>query len=140
MSDARRLNDGMGEYVAKRVIELMNLKGVLVKDAQILILGVTFKENCPDIRNTKVVDIVHTLEPYTKNITVYDPWANTEEVMHEYGLKVVNELQNQKFDTIVLAVAHHEFENLNIEQLLNPCHVVFDVKGFLPRTIIDGRL
>lgn len=140
MTDARRLNDNMGEYVANRVIKLMNHKGVMVKDAKVLILGITFKENCPDIRNTKVVDIVHTLEPYTKNITIYDPWANPEEVKHEYGVEVVNELPKEKFDTAILAVAHKEFTNLDINSLLNPCNVIYDVKSFLPREIVDGRL
>ncbi len=140
MSDARRLNDNMGEYVANRVIKLMNHKGVMVKDAKVLILGITFKENCPDIRNTKVVDIVHTLEPYTKNITIYDPWANPEEVKHEYGVEVVNELPKEKFDTAILAVAHKEFATLNIQTLLNQTHVIFDVKSFLPKEIVDGRL
>lgn len=114
MTDARRLNDNMGEYVANRVIRLMNYKGVMVKDAKILILGITFKENCPDIRNTKVVDIIHTLGPYTKNITIYDPWANPKEVKREYNVEITNTVPQEKFDTIILAVAHKEFESLNL--------------------------
>lgn len=140
MSDARRLNDNMGEYVANQTIKLMNKKGVLVKDANILILGFTFKENCPDIRNTKIVDIYHTLEAYTKNITIYDPWADNVTVKHEYGIEIVNDLPKQKFDTAILAVAHNEFETLDIKSLLNPKSVIYDVKGFLPKEIIDGRL
>lgn len=140
MTDARRLNDNMGEYVANRVIKLMNLKGVMVKDAKILILGITFKENCPDIRNTKVVDIVHTLEPYTKNITIYDPWANEENVKHEYNLKITNTLPKEKFDTIILAVAHKEFLDIGINSMLKDTSVLYDVKSVLPRDIIDGRL
>lgn len=140
MSDARRLNDNMGEYVANQTIKLMNKKGVLVKDAEILILGITFKENCPDIRNTKVVDIHHTLSTYTKNITIFDPWADTEAIKHEYGLKIVNKLPKKKFDVAILAVAHDEFKKIDIKSILNPTSVLYDVKGFLPKDIIDGRL
>lgn len=140
MSDARRLNDGMGEYVAKKVIELMNLKGVLVKNAKILILGITFKENCPDIRNTRVVDIIHTLEPYTNNITIFDPWANKEEVQHEYGVCVINTLPQEHFDTIILAVAHDEFLSLDLRSMLQKKGVLYDVKNIYPKEMVDGRL
>jgi UDP-N-acetyl-D-galactosamine dehydrogenase len=140
MTDARRLNDNMGEYVANRVIRLMNYKGVMVKDAKILILGITFKENCPDIRNTKVVDIIHTLGPYTKNITIYDPWANPKEVKREYNVEITNTVPQEKFDTIILAVAHKEFESLNLKEYQKTKSVVYDVKSVLPRDIIDGRL
>jgi UDP-N-acetyl-D-galactosamine dehydrogenase len=140
MSDARRLNDNMGEYVANRVIKLMNHKGVMVKDAKVLILGITFKENCPDIRNTKVVDIVHTLEPYTKNITIYDPWANPEEVKHEYKVEITTTLPNNKFDTIILAVAHNQFLELDLTTLRKENSVLYDVKNILPKEQVDGRL
>lgn len=140
MSNARRLNDGMGDYVANQVIKLMNKKGVLVKNSNILILGITFKENCPDIRNTKVVDIYHTLLEYTPNITVYDPWANMEHVKHEYGITITNEMPQKQFDAIIHAVAHKDFLNLDILSLLNENGVVYDVKGVLPREIVDGRL
>ncbi len=140
MSNARRLNDGMGDYVANQVIKLMNKKGVLVKNSNILILGITFKENCPDIRNTKVVDIYHTLLEYTPNITVYDPWANMEHVKHEYGIIITNEMPQKQFDAIIHAVAHKNFLNLDILSLLNENGVVYDVKGVLPREIVDGRL
>ncbi len=140
MMTSRRLNDTMGEYVAGQVIKLMNLKGVLVKDAKILILGITFKENCPDIRNTKVVDIYSALREYTSNITVYDPWANVEHVMKEYNTPIVNKLPDEKYDTIILAVAHKEFLSLDIKSMLNEKSVVYDVKGILPRDLIDGRL
>ena len=140
MMTSRRLNDTMGEYVAGQVIKLMNLKGVLVKDAKILILGITFKENCPDIRNTKVVDIYNALREYTSNITVYDPWANAEHVMKEYNTPIVNTLPDEKYDTVILAVAHKEFLSLDIKSMLNEKSVVYDVKGILPRDIIDGRL
>ena len=101
MSNARRLNDGMGAYVANQTIKCMNKKGVVVKDAKILILGITFKENCPDIRNTKIVDIYHTLEEYTHRITVFDPWADKEHVMYEYGIDVTNELPQEQFDAVI---------------------------------------
>lgn len=141
MSSARRLNDGMGEYVAHQVIKLMNKKGVLVKDANILLLGITFKENCPDIRNTKIVDIYTTLSEYTNNITIYDPWADKAEVQHEYQIEISNTLDTtKKYDAIILGVAHKEFLEIDIPSLLNENGVVYDVKGILNRTIIDGRL
>ena len=145
MSSARRLNDGMGEYVANQVIKLMNKKGVMVKDAKILLLGITFKENCPDIRNTKIVDIYHTLQEYTNNITVYDPWANADHVSHEYGIVLSDsdyEGLKGQFDAVILGVAHNEFKEQNIRELLKDAKVgvVYDVKGILDRSIIDGRL
>lgn len=141
MFAARRLNDGMGNYVAEQTIKCMNKKGLLVKDAKILILGITFKENCPDIRNTKVVDIYTSLEEYTKNVTVYDPWANKENVKREYNIDIVSELPaDEKFDAVILAVAHNQFKELDIKSLVVDNGVVYDVKGILDRTIIDGRL
>lgn len=143
MSNARRLNDGMGEYVAHQVIKLMNKKGIMVKDARILILGITFKENCPDIRNTKVVDIYATLNEYTPNITVYDPLANKEDIKEEYGIAIRNDKPDElkgKFDTVILAVGHHEFKELSLRSYLKPSGVLYDVKGILDKDIIDGRL
>jgi UDP-N-acetyl-D-galactosamine dehydrogenase len=140
MSAARRLNDSMGNYVANETIKLMNKKGVMVKDAKILILGVTFKENCPDIRNTKVIDIYKALKEYTDNITIYDPWANPEKVKEEYGAEITNTLNDNGFDAIILAVSHKEFLKLDIKSLVKKGGVVYDVKGFLDRNIIDGRL
>ena len=145
MSSARRLNDGMGDYVANQTIKLMNKKGVIVKDAHVLILGITFKENCPDIRNTKIVDIYHTLKEYTDNITVYDPWANAQDVKREYGIDVLTEgLERLKGtqDAIILGVSHQEFIALDIRSFLgSPSKgVVYDVKGVLSRDVIDGRL
>ena len=140
MSSARRLNDGMGDYVANQVIKLMNKKGVLVKDSNILLLGITFKENCPDIRNTKVVDIYSTLLEYTKNISVYDPWANAEKVYGEYGIRMIDNVNEKKYDAIILAVGHNEFKTIDIKALGNDISVVFDVKCFLDRAIVDGRL
>lgn len=145
MFSARRLNDGMGDYVANQVIKLMNKKGVLVKDAKILLLGITFKENCPDIRNTKIVDIYTTLSEYTSNISVYDPWANADKVKHEYGIELCTKsLDNLKeqFDAVILGVAHKEFQNYNIRDFLKDTNVgvVYDVKGVVERNQIDGRL
>lgn len=140
MYNARRLNDGMGAYVAEQTIKCMNKKGVIVKDSKILLLGITFKENCPDIRNTKIVDIYHSLEEYTNNITVYDPWANPESVMHEYGISIINDIPQDKFDAVILCVAHNEFKELNIRNLTKVEGVIYDVKGILPRDVIDARL
>ena len=141
MHASRRLNDGMGAYVANQTIKCMNKKGVLVKDAKILILGITFKENCPDIRNTKVVDIYHTLTEYSSDITIFDPWADKAHVRHEYGIDVVNELPaGASFDACILAVAHNEFLGLDVRSMVRPGGVIYDVKGILPREIIDGRL
>ena len=140
MSAARRLNDGMGAYVANQTIKCMNKKGVLVKDAKVLILGITFKENCPDLRNSKIVDIYTTLHEYTDAISVYDPWANPVTVKKEYGIDIINTVPTEKYDAIILAVAHKQFIDLNVKNLLNPNGVIYDVKGVLPRDVIDGRL
>ena len=140
MYNARRLNDGMGAYVANQTIKCMNMKGVLVKDAKILILGITFKENCPDIRNTKVVDIYHTLQEYTDNITVCDPWAAPERVRKEYGIGVVREIPAGPFDAVILAVAHREFQGVDVRSLVREGGVVYDVKGVLDRDQVDARL
>ncbi len=144
MFSARRLNDGMGDYVGNQVVKLMNKKGILVQDSKILILGFTFKENCPDVRNTKVIDIYHTLAEYTKNITIYDPWANADKVMHEYGVILNNGEMNilfYQFDAVILAVAHNEFNSINIRRFLATNNgVVYDVKGVLNKEWIDGRL
>lgn len=145
MSAARRLNDGMGDYVANQTIKLMNKKGVMVKDAKVLILGITFKENCPDIRNTKIVDIYSTMQEYTGNITVFDPWANAERVKKEYGIGLTEEsLESLKgqFDAVILGVAHKAFSDYNLRDFLKDKEtgVVYDVKGVANRDEIDGRL
>lgn len=142
MFAARRLNDGMGDYVANQTIRLMNKKGVMVKDADILILGVTFKENCPDTRNTKVVDIHHSLSEYTGAIDIVDPWADAAKVSREYGVETIAAIpEGKKYDAIILAVAHNEFRNLDLRSLLKSDNgVVYDVKGILDRNQIDGRL
>lgn len=141
MFAARRLNDGMGDYVANQVIKCMNKNGVLVKDAKILILGLTFKENCPDIRNTKVIDIYHTLREYTGNIDVCDPWADQHRVKEEFGIDVVSDIPEEKYDAVVLAVAHEVFKSVDVSSLKRTVDsVVYDVKGFLDRAVVDGRL
>lgn len=136
----RRMNDGMGEYVANQVIKLMLKKGIQVLDSTILILGFTFKENCPDVRNTKVIDIYKALNEYNVNIVVYDPWVNPEIAKHEYGIEIVDKFPFEKADAVILAVAHNIFNNLNIDSLVNGRHIVFDVKGNMGKNIIDERL
>lgn len=137
----RRMNDGMGAYVADQVIKHMLRKGIQVLGSKILVLGFTFKENCPDVRNTKVVDIVRALSEYDLHITIYDPWANPAIAKHEYGVDVTNQLPAEgDFDTAILAVAHREFAGIDLKPLLKDNHVVFDVKGFLPRADVDARL
>ena len=136
----RRMNDGMGEYVAGQVVKLMLKKGIQVLDSKVLILGFTFKENCPDVRNTKVVDIVRALQGYNVCVTVYDPWANPEVARHEYGLEIKNKLPEARYDAIVLAVAHQEFAGLKTDRLTSEKHVVFDVKGFWEKDRVDARL
>ncbi|HTO14254.1 MAG TPA: nucleotide sugar dehydrogenase [Edaphocola sp.] len=132
----RRLNDSMGQYVASQVVKAMIKKGINLNGARVLNLGITFKENCPDVRNTKAVDVIHSLEDYSLDVTVYDPWANPEEVMHEYKVKSLNALESlsqadQRFDAIVLSVAHNEFLTLDFNNFKKEQSVVFDVKGIL---------
>lgn len=136
----RRMNDGMGEYVAGETVKLMLKKGIQVLDSNIIILGFTFKENCPDVRNTKVIDIYKALQEYNVNATVYDPWANPDIVRHEYGIEVTNQLPAEKFDAAILAVAHKKFDTLDVPSILAGNHVIFDVKGIMDRSLIDGRL
>lgn len=140
MLNARKLNDSMGAYVANQVIKCMNKKGLIVKDAEILILGFTFKDNCPDIRNTKIIDIYHTLAEYTGNITVYDPLASIGRVKMEYGLDIVNEAPKHKYDAVILGVAHENFYAIDIRDFVKDGGVVYDVKGVLPKGVADGRL
>jgi UDP-N-acetyl-D-galactosamine dehydrogenase len=134
----RRVNDGMGQYVASEIIKLMVERDIRIKNAKILALGITFKENCPDVRNTKAVDVINQLESYGTNISLYDPWANPEEVKHEYNLKTTQTLPDGKFDAIVLNVAHKEFLDLDLEALLSPKGIIYDVKGIVKK--YDGRL
>ena len=128
----RRLNDSMGEYVASQVVKCMIKKGINVNGADLLMLGVTFKENCPDVRNTKIVDVVRALEDYGVNVSIYDPWAKPEEVKHEYDLDCCEELdQSRKFDAIVLGVAHNEFLELRFDQFKKEKAILYDVKGVI---------
>lgn len=137
----RRINDTMGEYIANRVVKCMIKKDVPVKKAEVLVLGFTFKENCPDVRNTKVGDVVRVLKDYGMNVSVYDPWARTEEVRNEYGLELSDSLSSgKKYDAIVLAVAHAVFGELDIPSLVKENHVVYDVKGCLNLAWVDDRL
>ena len=135
----RRLNDSMGEYVASQIVKLMIKKGISVNGATLLMLGITFKENCPDVRNTKIVDVIAALTDYGITVTIYDPMANPVEVKHEYRLITTTELPNQKFDAVVLGVAHQEFLKLDISKLQNESSLLYDVKGVLGNGV-DGRL
>lgn len=136
----RRMNDGMGEYVATETIKHMLKKGIQVLGSNIVIFGFTFKENCPDVRNTKIIDIYRALKEYNVNITVYDPWANPAIAKHEYGIEITNELPTEKFDTLIMGVAHNEFKELDVTEFVKESHVIFDVKGTLPKAIVDARL
>lgn len=136
----RRMNDGMGEYVATETIKHMLKKGIQVLHSNIVIFGFTFKENCPDVRNTKIIDIYRALKEYNVNITVYDPWANPAIAKHEYGIEITNELPTEKFDALIMGVAHNEFKELDVTQFVKEKHVIYDVKGTLPKNIVDARL
>ncbi|HHM04794.1 MAG TPA: Vi polysaccharide biosynthesis UDP-N-acetylglucosamine C-6 dehydrogenase TviB [Gammaproteobacteria bacterium] len=139
----RRINDNMGAYVAERVVKMMTRRRVHVADAKVLILGLTFKENCPDLRNTRVVDIIDELKGYHARVEVYDPWVNPAEAEREYGIQPVPSLENGRYEAIILAVAHREFKALgaaNIRALGKPHAVLFDVKAMLPRDQVDDRL
>ena len=137
----RRINDDMGKYIAENTVKKLISCGKPVKDSRVAVLGLTFKENCPDIRNTKVVDIYHTLKEYTDNITICDPWADASLVRKEYDIDIKNHLpENELFDVAILAVSHDKFSNIDIKSLMNDNSVIYDVKGFLDRNIVDGRL
>ncbi len=136
----RRLNDSMGDYVSSEVVKLMIQKDIKIKNAEILVLGITFKENCPDVRNTKVVDVVSALKEYGTNVTIYDPWANEDEVLHEYNLKSTKTLPEKKFDSVVLAVAHNEFKSLDFKNIVKEKNAVYDVKNVLPISSKDSGL
>lgn len=136
----RRMNDSMGAYVADQTIKLMLKKGIQVLNSNILILGFTFKENCPDCRNTKVADIVKALNEYNLNIDIYDPWASPAIAKHEYNIDITNEIPTDKYDAVILAVSHKEFAELDVKAFGNENHVIFDVKGFLNKELVDGRL
>jgi UDP-N-acetyl-D-glucosamine/UDP-N-acetyl-D-galactosamine dehydrogenase len=134
------MNDGMGGYIANEVVKMMIKRNLTIKNANILMLGVTFKENCPDVRNTRVVDIVAELKSYDINLTVYDPWANPAEVKYEYGIDTTNDKPSGKYDAVVLAVAHDEFIDTDWKAYLNEGGIVYDVKGCLDKSLVDHRL
>ena len=138
----RRMNDGMGSYVAHEVVKLMIQKDCKVKGGNVLVLGITFKENCPDIRNSKVIDVINELERYNLRVTIHDPWANANEVQHEFGKVLVNDVSDleNNYDAIILAVAHKAFKDMDVKGLSASNSVIFDVKAFLDSAIIDGRL
>ena len=135
----RRMNDGMGHYVAAEVVKLMIQHGISIKESKVLIMGITFKENCPDIRNTKVIDMIDELYEFGCKVDVYDPWAHPEEVEKVYHISTVPKYHIPDYDAVVLAVAHHQFRDFDFS-LCNSHTVVYDVKGFWPSDKIDGRL
>ncbi len=137
--EGRRMNDGMGKYVSSEVVKLMLRHDLKIRHAKILILGITFKENCPDVRNTKVIDVINNLKSYDAAITVFDPWADSTEVQHEYGLQITNTLPKETFDAVVLTVSHNTFLDMDVRSLLNEHGVLYDVKGILTCPV-DGRL
>ncbi|WP_226389657.1 nucleotide sugar dehydrogenase [Penaeicola halotolerans] len=136
----RRVNDSMGMFVASKVVKLMIGKGHTIKGSRALILGVTFKENCPDVRNTKVVDIYHELTQFGLAVDIYDPWADAVEVKHEYGLELLPKLDTQKYDAVVVAVSHEEFRAIDFKAMKAANTVIFDTKAFLERDLVDARL
>ena len=139
----RRINDGMGQYIAAEVVKLMIKKEQRIAKAKVLVMGITFKENCPDIRNSHAIDVVRGLHDFGCRVTVFDPWAGPEDVMREYGRESVKdaaEIPEKEYDAVVLAVAHRDFRNFDVRRCLKEKAVVFDIKGFLPRELVDGRL
>ena len=135
----RRMNDGMGKYVAAEVVKLMVRNDIKVKGSKILVLGITFKENCPDVRNTKAVDVIYNLKSYGTEVTIYDPWASPKEVKHEYDLVTTKTIPDDTYDAIVLTVAHKEFLNIHLRDLIRENGVLYDVKGVLKEKV-EGRL
>ncbi|UII79908.1 nucleotide sugar dehydrogenase [Flagellimonas sp. CMM7] len=136
----RRMNDGMGNYVASEVVKLMVQNDIKIKGSKILVLGITFKENCPDVRNTKAVDVVTNLKSYGITVDVSDPWASPSEVMHEYGLQTSKKIEGNDYDAIVLTVAHNEFKDFPYDSLLKKNGVIYDVKGCVDKELVNGRL
>jgi UDP-N-acetyl-D-galactosamine dehydrogenase len=139
----RRINDRMGGYIADRLVKLMTRASINMVGARVLILGLSFKENCPDIRNTKVVDVIRALEDYNASVDVYDPWVSPDEAMEEYAIKLVEQPERDTYDAIVLAVAHREFKAMGAEQIRSlgkQRYVLFDVKNTLPKSAVTARL
>ena len=140
VSSGRNVNDQMGVFVASKLIKLMIQKGIRIKDSNILILGITFKENCPDVRNTKVVDVYNELKTYNTNVDVFDPWANKKEVQEEFGISLIENWEQKHYEAIILAVAHNEFKNIPFSKLCSNSTVIYDTKAFVKRSLVDGRL
>ena len=136
----RRINDNMGEFIANKVVKLMIQKNHTIKGSKVLVMGITFKENCPDLRNSKVIDVIKELKEFGIAVDIYDPQANTDEVMHEYNITLINNLQNNNYNALIHAVSHKEFNGINIKDLLLENGVVYDVKAVLPKEMVDGRL
>ncbi len=138
----RKMNDSMGAYVAQETVKMMIQKGATIKGSNVLVLGITFKENCPDIRNSRVIDIIEEFETYSINVDVYDPWASKEEVKHEYGFALLSDASQlgSNYNAIVLAVSHNEFLELDLNALKSDIGVIFDVKSLLPKDSVDSRL
>lgn len=136
----RRLNDGMGKYVVTEVIKLMIQKDIRVKGAKVLVLGITFKENCPDIRNTKVINIIHELQGFGLQVDIYDPLASADDIKLEYGLEILPAMNGNQYDAVVLAVSHKQFKDINLKRLVNDSGIIYDVKGFFNKDFVDGRL
>ena len=137
----RRTNDGMGEWIASQIVKLLINKGHAVKDSRVLVLGITFKENCPDIRNTKAIDVINELKQFGCNVDVYDPWANPKEVKDEYNLDLIKQYTGAKYDAVVLAVAHDEFKTIDLSKLRNGHGaIIYDIKSIWDKEQVDGRL
>ena len=136
----RKINNSMGNYIANRVIEIMSSKGMDIINSKLLVFGLTFKENCPDLRNTKVVDLINSLESKLNNITIFDPFVSKKDFYSEYSLKVLNKLPKEKYDVIILAVSHQLFFNINYQTLKNKNAFIYDIKSFLNKEISDYRL
>ena len=139
----RRINDKMGVYVTGRVVKMLTKKKIHVVDANILIMGLTFKENCPDVRNTRIIDMVREFRSLNANVDVHDPWVDPDEAYREYGIELVEDLPQGKYDAVIIAVAHEQFREMGIEKIRKLCkmeHVIFDIKYTLPRNLVDGRL
>jgi UDP-N-acetyl-D-galactosamine dehydrogenase len=136
----RRVNDNMGMYVANKVVKLMIGKSHVIKGANALILGITFKENCPDVRNTKVVDIYNELSQFGVNVDVYDPWADAAEVKREFGVDILSSLTDKKYDSVIVAVAHDEFLSIDFKKYKANNTIIFDTKACIDRSLVDGRL
>ena len=130
----------MGVFIASKLIKLMIQKGIRIKDSNVLILGITFKENCPDVRNSKVIDVYNELKTYNTNVDIFDPWANKKEVQKDFGISLIENYEKKRYQAVVLAVAHDEFKNIAFSKLYSNSSVVYDTKGFIKRTLVDGRL